>query len=137
MSSEQFNLTWNQFETSTSKAIKNLYDDQYFADVTLATRDGKHVKAHRNIISSISPVLKAILLTSNQMQPIIYLKGITDQALRSLIRFVYLGQVEVKQEHLEDFMETAGELQIEGLCRNDTDNSHTMPDDSVNSFNKT
>merc|ERR1712179_659961 len=111
--------------------FKDLYDDQNFTDVTLATNDGENVKAHRNIICSISPVFKAILLSSNKMQPIIYLRGIANQSLRYLIRFIYLGQVEVFQEHLEDFMETAKELQIEGLCGYDIDNS----DNSRNSLN--
>ena len=132
MSFDQFTLSWKQFERSASNAIKDLYNDQDFTDVTLATRDGEHITAHRNIISSISPVFKKILLTSNQLQPIIYLRGVTEQSLRSLIRFIYLGQVEVYQEHLDDFMETARELQIEGLCNNDTetsdDNGHSLED---------
>ena len=117
MSTEQFNLAWNQFESSTSKAFNNLYLDQDFTDVTLATKDGKQIKAHRNILSSVSPFFKTILLANPHAHPLLYLKGVKNISLQSIIKFIYLGHAEVYQENLEDFMNTADDLEISGLCK--------------------
>ena len=35
--------------------------------------------------------------------------------LRSLVNFIYLGQAEIEQEHLETFLAAAKELEIKGL----------------------
>ena len=131
MSSEQFNLAWKEFENSTSRSFRNLYLDQDFTDVTLATKDGKQIKAHRNILSSISPLLKTILLANPHQHPLLYFKGVKNNSLQSIMKFIYLGQAEVYQENLEDFMNAADDLEIAGLCKSNTKETVLENRDSV------
>ena len=115
MSSEQYSLAWNEFQTATSRTFQDLYSDTDLVDVTLACDDGMQVKAHQIILSSCSQFFKTILLKNPHQHPLIYVKGINHVAIQSIIRFIYLGQTEVEQESLDKFMEASKELKIKGL----------------------
>ena len=116
--SGHFNLSFDQFEISASDAFKELATDEHFTDVTLACADDKQIKAHRVILSSFSPILRTILLKVKQQNPVIYLRGIKEEDLRSVINFMYLGETIVRQESFPDFMQIAQEMKIKGLAVN-------------------
>ena len=116
MASESFNLTWNDFETCTRKTFHDLISDQDFTDVTLVCVGNKQIKAHKVILSASSPFFRDLLLSNPQHpNPLVYLKGVQYADMLSIIQFIYLGQTQVEQNHLENFMETAKELEIQGL----------------------
>ena len=107
MTPEKYNLSWNGFEQSSSNAFRELLSENEFADVTLATGDGKQIKAHKVILSSSSPFFRTILLQNMHQHPLLYLKGINHAELSLIIKFVYLGQVEVSESKLSLFLEAA------------------------------
>jgi len=107
----------------TANAFKRLYIDQDFADVTLATKDGAQIKAHRNILASVSPFFKTLLLANPHAHPLLYLKGVKNSSLKFIIKFIYLGQVEIYKADLDDFMNAAEELEISGLYKSDVNES--------------
>ena len=113
--SEHYNLSWTDFENCASETFRKLIDDKDFIDVTLACDDGKSVKAHKIVLSSASSMFKTILTENPHQHPLIYLKGIRHKELRQLMSFIYLGEVEVAESDLANFMETASELKIKGL----------------------
>ena len=41
MESEKYSLSWREFDKSTTNYFKNLLNDTYFTDVTLACEDDK------------------------------------------------------------------------------------------------
>ena len=47
------------------------------------------------------------------------LKGATLPRMSSLLDFIYNGEVKIEQDHLQDFLEVAGELKIKGLSSDD------------------
>ena len=55
--------------------MKEMMNDD-FADVTLVSEDRKHIRAHKNILSACSPVLKDIVKLDQNAKPIIYMRGI-------------------------------------------------------------
>jgi len=116
MSSETFNLSWNDFDICTRKTFSDLLSDQDFTDVTLVCVDKKQIKAHKVILSACSPFFRSLLLSNPQHpHPLVYLKGVKYSDLLSIIQFIYLGQTQVEQTNLETFMLTAKELEIQGL----------------------
>ena len=136
MFSEKFNLCWNKFESFAAQTFRDLYLDQTFADVTLATDDCKQIQAHKNILSSVSPFFKRILVDNPHQHPLLYLKGVKYNQLQAILKFVYLGQVEIPQEFLSDFVSTAKDLEIKGLSEEDTikdiaDNKSSKINDDV------
>eukprot|EP00092_Neocalanus_flemingeri_P029449 GFUD01031977.1.p1 GENE.GFUD01031977.1~~GFUD01031977.1.p1 ORF type:complete len:285 (-),score=71.59 GFUD01031977.1:250-1104(-) len=114
--SEIFNLSWNDFDLCTGKIFRKLISDQDFTDVTLVCVGNKQVKAHKVILSACSPFFRTLLLSNPQHpNPLVYLKGVQYSDLLSIIQFIYLGQTHVEQSNLDTFMETAKELEIQGL----------------------
>ena len=128
MTSEKFNLTWNEFEQSTSNAFKDLLDQQDFVDVTLVCEDSKEIKCHKVVLSACSPVFKSILLRNPHQHPLLYLSGVQHIELKSLVSFMYLGQTEVAQNDLNNFMAVASKFQIKGLSgeQKDTDRNEVL-----------
>ena len=47
MKSNKLLLSWDKFEMNASKIFCQLYSDQEFTDVTLATLDNKQIRAHK------------------------------------------------------------------------------------------
>jgi len=111
-----FQLAWNEFNSCTSRTFQDLYTDNDFADVTLATEDGQQLKSHKVILSSCSPFFKRILLNNPHQHPLLFLKGVKYSQLKSVLQFIYLGRAEVEQEDLQQFMDSAKDLEIQGLA---------------------
>jgi hypothetical protein len=84
-------------------------------DVTLATDDGQHIKAHKMILSAGSDFFSDIFMKSNHKNILIYLKGISSTELEHVADFMYDGEVFITQEELKQFLETAQELKVKGL----------------------
>ena len=114
-------LSWNTYETHLAATFKNLIDEKSFADVTLVSGDQIKLSAHKLVLSSCSPVLKQILLDNPHPQPLLYMRGINHQDMESLLKFMYLGEVSIFQDRIDDFLEVARELQVKGLLQ-DLDN---------------
>ncbi len=69
------------------------------------------------ILSACSPWFEEVLTDSAHPHPIIVLKDVRYEDLRSIVRFVYTGEVSVPQHELQDFLRTAEMLEIKGLLR--------------------
>ena len=131
MTSEMFNLSWNDFEKCVRDSFKELLNHEDFVDVTLVTEDNRKIQCHKVIISASSPVLKSILENYPHQHPLIYLSGIKYQEMKSLINFMYLGQAQVAQEELSTFMNTATKFQIQGLSNYEEAKPDTFVDQSI------
>ena len=112
---EKYNVCWEECKASASNTFKNLLNDKDFTDVTLACEDGKQIQAHKVILSACTEFFKDILVKNPHTHTLLYLKGISHSQLTNLLKFAYLGETEVAQDCLEDFMKAAKELKIEGL----------------------
>jgi len=131
MESEKYCLTSKDFSCSASNTFKNLLSDKDFTDVTLACDDNKQISAHKVILSSCSKLFQSILLKNPHQHPLIYLTGVKYAELQSIINFMYVGQTEVEQADLEQFLMSARKLQINGLME---DNTTSFPKPPVNSI---
>ena len=114
-SSEKLCLQWNDFKENITSSFRNLREDNDFTDVTLVCDEDKQIKAHKVLLSSSSLLLRRILLNNPHQHPLIYLKGIEDRILQSILQFMYLGQIEIAHEDLQQFIDTAKDLEVNGL----------------------
>ena len=117
MESEKFCLRWNDFESNISSAFQELRDDKDFFDVTLAC-DDEQIQAHRVILSACSPFFRNILRRNPHQHPLLYLKGVKFTDLKSVLNFMYHGEVNVAQEELNSFLAVAEDLRVKGLTQN-------------------
>ena len=89
MTDNTLELCWDHFETNAPKMFRNLWNDQDFADVTLATVDDQQIRAHKVILSSCSQFFRNIFLMNPHQNPLLYLKGIRYKEL-ALISKIHL-----------------------------------------------
>ena len=97
------------------KVFKNLASDHDFTDVTLVSSDCQQIKAHKVILSSYSCLFKTLLIQNIHPHPLIVIQGVNINQLKLMIKFMYLGEVEVPNEELDGLLEVANNLKIEGL----------------------
>ena len=112
---EKFCLKWNDFQVNASKSFGLLKQDQDFFDVTLISDDDKSVAAHKVVLAASSDFFKHILRKADHSKPMIYLSGINQRELTHIIDYIYEGEVNVYQNELDDFLDVAQRLKIQGL----------------------
>ena len=104
------------------KTDMSLLSDTDFTDVTLTCQNNKWVKAHKLILSSSSSFFRDLLLCHPHQHPLVYLKGVNIKDLQAILQFIYLGEAKVAKDMVTSFIETAKELQVEGLTKEKDDN---------------
>ncbi|XP_076260631.1 uncharacterized protein LOC143196649 isoform X2 [Rhynchophorus ferrugineus] len=120
---DQFSLCWNNFHANLSSGFHNLLKDEDLVDVTLAA-DGKFMKAHKTVLSVCSPFFKELFRVNPCKHPIVILPDVNYDALKSLLQFMYQGEVSVSQEEIPTFMKVAETLKVKGLTDNSSDNTN-------------
>ena len=113
--SEKLCLQWNDFQDNVKVAFGNLREDKYFTDVTLACEDGQQLEAHKVILAASSPFFQKLLERNKHPHPLIYMRGLKSENLLAIVDFLYRGEANVYQEHLDSFLVIAEELQLKGL----------------------
>ena len=113
--SEKFNLKWNDYSSNWNTSLLKLRENNAFADVTLITDDKVKFSAHRILLSPCSNVFDFILKDSNQESPLLFLSGVNSTNLGFILDYIYKGEVNMYQEQLDSFLESAQKLkEIEG-----------------------
>jgi len=132
MSSEKFCLKWNDFESNISGAFRDLRDDKDFFDVTLSC-DDEQIEAHKVIISACSPFFRNVLRKNPHQHPLLYMRGVSFNDLKSVLDFMYHGEVNVAQEDLNNFLSVAEDLKVKGLTQNQSGSSRQSSKPEVKS----
>lgn len=112
---DKFCLKWNDFQTSVINSYSKLRKEDDFYDVTLVSEDDQIVRGHKMVLASSSDFLKRIFKVTKQAESIIYLTGINQKNLSFIMDYIYLGEVQIFQEDIDSFLESAQKLRIEGL----------------------
>jgi len=128
--SEKLCLKWNDFQDITNTAFGSLRNDNDFADVTLACKDGQQVEAHKVILAASSPFFQAMLRRNKHPHPLIYMRGVKSEDLVAIVDFLYYGEANVFQENIDSFLSIAEELDLKGLTGN-SDNSGQVEENIV------
>jgi len=121
-SDEQFCLKWNDFQQCIKSTFQDLREESDFMDVTLSC-DGEQIRAHKVILSACSVTFKNLLKKNPSQNPVILLWDVSPRDLSAILDFMYNGEVNVKQEHLNSFLSVAEKLRVRGLCQSDSKSS--------------
>jgi tramtrack len=90
------------------------------------------------VLSACSPYFQALFVNHPEKHPIVILKDVPFADMKSLLDFMYRGEVSVDQERLSAFLRVAESLRIKGLTEvNDDkppscDQSETPPSSTQN-----
>ena len=118
------NLHWQNFSSTISGSFQNFRSNSLLFDVTLACSSNINedkpvfIKAHKVILAASSSLFKNLICNFEEnSNTVIYLNGIEEDQLNSIIDFVYTGQVNVEQSKLERFLQVGQVLRVEGLIK--------------------
>ncbi|KAJ8679893.1 hypothetical protein QAD02_015680 [Eretmocerus hayati] len=116
MEGQQFCLRWHNFQNTLLSSLPKLLDGGYLTDVTLSA-GGRHIHAHRLILSACSYYFKELFKDLNSLQhPVIVLPGMEYSNLCALVTFMYNGEVNIYQEQLPALLAMADSLHVRGLA---------------------
>ena len=100
---------WHQKSSTWKERFKTLLYQQDFVDVTFVSEDNKEIKV---VLSPSSPIFRSILLRNPYQNPLLFISGVQHLELKSLLNFMYLGQIEVAQDDLNSFMAIASKFLV-------------------------
>ena len=115
MMSDKFSLKWNDFERNISRSFGLLRSEEEFFDVTLVSDDQQTMSAHKVVLSASSPYFKNVLTRNKHSHPLLCLQGVNSTLLKTVLDYIYTGQVEVLHEDLGKFLSIAEKFQLEAL----------------------
>jgi len=111
---QQFCLRWNNHQNTLISVFDSLLESGSLVDCALAA-EGQCMNAHKVVLSACSPYFAMLLNQHFDKYPVLILKDVTYQELRSMMDYMYRGEVNITQEQLGSFLKAAESLQIKGL----------------------
>lgn len=114
MATQRFCLRWNNHQSNMLSVFDQLLHAETFTDVTLAV-ENQLLKAHKMVLSACSPYFQSLFVNHQEKHPIVILKDVPYADMKSLLDFMYRGEVSVDQERLTAFLKVAESLKIKGL----------------------
>ena len=112
---KQICIKWNEFENNIVSSHQELRRDADFHDVTLVCEEDQQIEAHRIILSACSSVLGSLLKRNKHSHPLIYMRGVKARNLEAIVDFIYHGEANISQGHLDGFLALGYELQLKCL----------------------
>ena len=132
---EKFCLKWNDFYSNVSKSFSTFRNEEYLHDVTLVSDDHCKVPAHKFVLSACSEFFRDIFKNNPNSHPLICLDGISSEDVNNIMDYIYNGEVQIHQDHLDRFLIIAQRLKLEGLIAGKAEKD-TENEDFDNEFEK-
>lgn len=112
---QQFCLRWNNYQSNLTSVFDQLLQNESFVDVTLAC-DGRSIKAHKMVLSACSPYFQTLFSTTPCQHPIVIMRDINWFELKSIVDFMYKGEINVSQDQIGPLLRIAEMLKVRGLA---------------------
>merc|ERR1712189_125059 len=114
---EQFNLNWHSYNDHLKEMMQNLLLSTESTDITLICEDKTKFKAHKFVLNACSPLFQTIINDLPQKDPVIYLKGVLAEEMKSILQFMYLGKATFYQNRMNQFLNVARSLKIKEISK--------------------
>ncbi|KAI5720874.1 hypothetical protein M8J77_012799 [Diaphorina citri] len=131
---QQFCLRWNNHQSTLISVFEALLESGTLVDCTLAA-EGQYLKAHKVVLSACSPYLGMLLSQDFEKHPILILKDVKFAQLKSMLDYMYRGEVNISQDQLGTFLKAAESLQIKGLTDSGGANSNNNQGSEAEDYN--
>ena len=116
MEQDNYKLSWPDYSDYLQDTLRKMMNSESYKDVTLVCDDMRQIQAHRNILSTCSPIFNNILkIDSQNRNAVVFFRGVNHQDMESIVTFIYKGETSVSQERLNDFFSLAKSLEINEL----------------------
>ncbi|ROT74427.1 broad-complex core protein isoforms 1/2/3/4/5 isoform X2 [Penaeus vannamei] len=123
MEAEVLALKWNNHQSIFYHIISGLRTKGSYTDVTLAC-EGKFYPVHKLVLSTCSEYFSDIFDRTPCKNPVVVLKDIQCRDLEFLLDYMYIGEVNVRQNELSSLIKAAECLRVKGLAVPDEEPKH-------------
>nr|XP_033328284.1 uncharacterized protein LOC117221433 [Megalopta genalis] len=111
---QSYCFKWNDYHSHLSDVVRQLLEEDCMVDVILAAA-GERIHAHRIVLCACSTLFRDVLSQVNEDHPTIILSDVSAQDIRSIVEFIYHGEVRVAVENISSLLDAARSLKICGL----------------------
>lgn len=120
--SQHFLLKWNNHRSNMVNVFESLLQSENLVDVTIAV-EGKFLKAHKIVLSACSPYFESMFVTQTpaEKHPILIFHDMKFAHLKTLLDFMYRGEISIDERDLSDVLKVAEALSIRGLSSFESD----------------
>ncbi|CAG7726682.1 unnamed protein product [Allacma fusca] len=120
--SQHFLLKWNNHRSNMVSVFESLLQSENLVDVTLAV-EGKFLKGHKIVLSACSPYFESMFVnqTPGEKHPILIFHDMKFSHLKTLLDFMYRGEISIDEKDLSDVLKVAEALSIRGLSSFESD----------------
>jgi len=112
---QQFCLRWNNYQANLTLVFDQLLQNESFVDVTLSTDEGQSLKCHKVVLSACSPYFQQLFIENPCQHPIVILRDVEFEDLKSVVEYMYKGEINVTHHQLAAILRTAEHLKVRGL----------------------
>ena len=113
-------LTWCQNPHGKTEMLMNLFNSNKLTDATLVCDDGKWFGVHRAVISIYSPLLRKILIETEQTDPIIIITNVLSTDIKVILELMYTGEAQMNEGEEMSFHQTLKFLEIKNASLDKT-----------------
>lgn len=135
-----YSMKWDNYHSHVGDIFSQLLETGSMADVILYA-EGEKINCHKMLLSACSPYFQEILSTAGTSNTIVVVSGIHGEDVRSIIEFVYRGEISVKADRFNSVLKAAEALKICGLMEvsshlSEMDDSETVCNNSAEKDSK-
>lgn len=108
-------LKWHSFPSHLAVSLDTCYEKQQFVDLSLVCKDGTILKCHKMVLANSSTFFRRLLVANDHPHPMIILHDIEADDLKTIINFMYCGEIQVVQSEVKRLLKLAEILEVTGL----------------------
>ena len=126
-----FSFNRKEHDKMLLKSYQHLYKEKIFHDILLISTDFIPIKAHKTVLFAGSNFFKTLfnIELDQASNSVLYLKGINSSDLNLILAFIYLGEVNIPEDRVDDFLNIASELELEGFSSDGDMNINILKDE--------
>jgi len=106
---------WQRFSSHLVYSLDSCYEKQQFVDLSLVCKDGTILKCHKMVLANSSSFFRRLLLAYDHPHPMIVLHDIEADDLKTIVNFMYCGEIQVVQSEVRRLLKLAEILEVTGL----------------------
>lgn len=108
-------LKWQSFPSHLAVSLDTCYEKQQFVDLSLVCKDGTILKCHKMVLANSSSFFRRLLVANDHPHPMIILHDIEADDLKTIVNFMYCGEIQVVQSEVRRLLKLAEILEVTGL----------------------
>lgn len=108
-------LRWNNHKSNLVEILEALIKMECYVDCTIYVDNHVQFKAHRVVLAACSPYFQAILQDAPQDHCSIIFPGVQEFEMRTLLEYIYAGEVNIAESQIPRIMKIAKMLEVKGL----------------------